>query len=46
MSKRMSARDIHNALTQMCMKLGSDPDYFKPRGTSVLEMVGKPLSLT
>ncbi|KAI1055752.1 hypothetical protein LB506_009217 [Fusarium annulatum] len=38
MSKRMSARDIHNALTQMCMKLGSDPDYFEPRGTSVLEM--------
>ncbi|SCV42229.1 uncharacterized protein FFB14_07666 [Fusarium fujikuroi] len=33
MSERMSAREVLDALTQMCNKLESDPAYSEPRGT-------------
>ncbi|RKK60668.1 hypothetical protein BFJ66_g1689 [Fusarium oxysporum f. sp. cepae] len=39
MSERMSAREIFEALTQMCLKLESDPAYSEPRGTNDMEMV-------
>ncbi|PNP60674.1 hypothetical protein FNYG_14588 [Fusarium nygamai] len=38
MSERMSAREILDALTQMCVKLENDPAYSEPRGCDV-EMV-------
>ncbi|KAL5605740.1 hypothetical protein FOVSG1_005887 [Fusarium oxysporum f. sp. vasinfectum] len=38
-SDRMSAREVLDALTQMCSKLESDPAYSEPRGTSDVEMV-------
>ncbi|KAL7764780.1 hypothetical protein ACKLNR_005925 [Fusarium oxysporum f. sp. zingiberi] len=38
MSERMSAREIFEALTQMCLKLESDPAYSEPRGTNDMEM--------
>lgn len=40
MSERMSAREIFEALTQMCLKLENDPAYSEPRGTNDMEMVG------
>lgn len=48
MSERMSAREVLDALTQMCNKLESDPAYSEPRGTIDVdvEMVGLPFSLT
>ncbi|KAG5810596.1 hypothetical protein H9Q74_005733 [Fusarium xylarioides] len=38
MSERMSAREILDALTQMCMKLKSDPAYSEPRGTNDMKI--------
>ncbi|RKL48933.1 hypothetical protein BFJ70_g1868 [Fusarium oxysporum] len=38
MSERISAREIFEALTQMCLKLESDPAYSEPRGTNDMEM--------
>ncbi|KLP05465.1 Uncharacterized protein Y057_6009 [Fusarium fujikuroi] len=39
MSERMSAREILDALAQMCSKLENDPAYSEPRGTSDVDMV-------
>lgn len=39
MSERMPAREVLDALTQMCSKLENDPAYSEPRGTSDVEMV-------
>ncbi|RKL39771.1 hypothetical protein BFJ72_g6499 [Fusarium proliferatum] len=38
MSERMSAREILDALAQMCSKLENDPAYSEPCGTSDVEM--------
>ncbi|SCO56397.1 uncharacterized protein FFMR_13553 [Fusarium fujikuroi] len=38
MSERMSAREILDALAQMCSKLENDPAYSEPRGTSDVDM--------
>ncbi|KAF5715423.1 serine threonine kinase [Fusarium mundagurra] len=38
-SERMSAREILDALTQMCVKLENDPAYSEPRGSCDVEMV-------
>ncbi|EXK34722.1 CMGC protein kinase [Fusarium oxysporum f. sp. lycopersici 4287] len=39
MSERMSAREILDALTRMCIKLENDPAYSESRGNSDEEMV-------
>ncbi|KAG5786225.1 hypothetical protein H9Q73_000165 [Fusarium xylarioides] len=39
MSERMSAREVLDALTQMCNKLENDPAYFEPRKACDMEMV-------
>ncbi|KAG4280455.1 CMGC protein kinase [Fusarium proliferatum] len=39
MSHRKSAREVFDALDQMCMKLGDDPAYSQPRDSCDVEMV-------
>ncbi|KAF4437604.1 serine threonine kinase [Fusarium acutatum] len=38
MNQRMSAREIFDALTRMCMKLEEDPAYSQPRDSGDVEM--------
>lgn len=45
MSERMSAREILDALTRMCIKLENDPAYSESRGNSDEEMVRQPLQV-
>jgi hypothetical protein len=45
MNERMSAREILDALTQMCIKLENDPAYSEPRGGNPDRLMGVPMEM-